>query len=143
MIELNKLKKTYGDTVALDPVSVAINDGICFGLIGPNGTGKSTLIKIIAGVTQKYDGEISFNGKPIEKNRFEIKKMIGYVPQDLVLEKTIFKTRSLMIEKTSSSFFQAIGSLFFKNSPNKWSLFVSALRQWHWPKTSRKFTGDD
>lgn len=89
MIELIKVTKRYGETTALDQVSVEINDGLCFGLIGPNGAGKSTLMKIIAGITQKYDGQISFNGKPIEKNRTEIKKTIGYVPQDLVLENVL------------------------------------------------------
>lgn len=89
MIELNNVTKKYEDTLALDQVSLTINNGICFGLIGPNGAGKSTLMKIIAGITQKYDGEISFNKKPIEKNRYEIKQTIGYVPQDLVLENVL------------------------------------------------------
>ena len=89
MIELKNVKKKYEKSVALNQVSFSINDGICFGLIGPNGAGKSTLMKVIAGITRKYEGEIFFNGKPIEKSRNEVKKSIGYVPQDLVLENTL------------------------------------------------------
>lgn len=89
MIELKNVRKIYEKNVALNQVSFTINDGICFGLIGPNGAGKSTLMKVIAGITRKYEGEISFNGKSIEKSRNEVKKSIGYVPQDLVLENTL------------------------------------------------------
>lgn len=89
MIELKDVKKKYGKNVALNEVNFSINDGICFGLIGPNGAGKSTLMKVIAGITRKYEGEILFNGREIEKSRNEVKKYIGYVPQDLVLENTL------------------------------------------------------
>ncbi|MBV7271427.1 ABC transporter ATP-binding protein [Clostridium sp. PL3] len=89
MIELKNVKKSYEKNVALNQVSFTINDGICFGLIGPNGAGKSTLMKVIAGITRKYEGKIFFNGKSIEKSRNEVKKSIGYVPQDLVLENTL------------------------------------------------------
>lgn len=86
MIEIKNVSKNYGNKMALQQVSVTIREGICFGLIGPNGAGKSTLMKIIAGIIQKYQGEIFFNEKPIEKNRNEVKNVIGYVPQDIVLE---------------------------------------------------------
>lgn len=96
MIVLKNVSKKYDNKVALQQVSVTIREGICFGLIGPNGAGKSTLMKIIAGIIQKYQGEIFFNEKPIEKCRNEVKNVIGYVPQDIVLENLLTARDNLM-----------------------------------------------
>jgi ABC-2 type transport system ATP-binding protein len=96
MIKLKNVSKKYGNEMALQQVSVTIREGICFGLIGPNGAGKSTLMKIIAGIIQKYQGEIFFNEKPIEKCRNEVKNVIGYVPQDIVLENLLTARDNLM-----------------------------------------------
>jgi ABC-2 type transport system ATP-binding protein len=96
MIEIKCVSKNYSNKMALQQVSVTIREGICFGLIGPNGAGKSTLMKIIAGIIQKYQGEIFFNEKPIEKNRNEVKNVIGYVPQDIVLENLLTARDNLM-----------------------------------------------
>lgn len=96
MIKLKNVSKNYDNKVALQQVSFTIREGICFGLIGPNGAGKSTLMKIIAGIIQKSQGEIFFNEKAIEKCRNEVKTMIGYVPQDIVLENLLTARDNLM-----------------------------------------------
>lgn len=96
MIKLKNVSKNYDNKVALQQVSFTIREGICFGLIGPNGAGKSTLMKIIAGIIQKSQGEIFFNEQPIEKCRNEVKTMIGYVPQDIVLENLLTARDNLM-----------------------------------------------
>lgn len=82
-------------------VNLSINEGICFGLIGPNGAGKSTLMKIIAGIIQSYEGEIQYNNKTMRKSRREMKKTIGYIPQDLVLE-------NLLTARDNLSFFGGV-----------------------------------
>lgn len=89
MIQIAHLKKRYGNKQALDGISLSIPSGICFGLIGPNGAGKSTLMKILCGVLEEYEGEVSMNGIDIRERKAELKRKIGYVPQDIVLHETL------------------------------------------------------
>lgn len=63
MIEINNLKKIYGDRCVLDIEKLSINKGECVILKGHNGSGKSTLLKILAGTESKTDGEIAMTGQ--------------------------------------------------------------------------------
>ncbi|MBH8599232.1 ABC transporter ATP-binding protein [Thermoactinomyces sp. CICC 10523] len=96
MIQIAHLKKRYGNKQALDGISLSIPSGICFGLIGPNGAGKSTLMKILCGVLEEYEGEVSMNGIDIRERKAELKRKIGYVPQDIVLHETLTARDNLM-----------------------------------------------
>jgi ABC-2 type transport system ATP-binding protein len=89
MIRLSQIRKTYGDKPALKIVSFDIPEGGCFGLIGPNGAGKSTCMKILAGIIEEYEGEILFFGENGKTESKKVKKQIGYVPQDIVLNETL------------------------------------------------------
>lgn len=72
------VSKSYGDTVALDGVSVSIERGDVFGLVGPNGAGKTTLVRALTG-TIDVDGEVSlFDTSPREADR----ERIGLLPQE-------------------------------------------------------------
>jgi len=64
IIEVNDLVKTYPDVRAVDGVSLAIEQGICFGLLGPNGAGKTTLIEIIEGILRPDSGWTHYKGAP-------------------------------------------------------------------------------
>ncbi|RLF37236.1 MAG: ABC transporter ATP-binding protein [Thermoplasmata archaeon] len=78
MLEVLGVSKTYGDFVALSEVSFAVRPGEVLGLVGENGAGKSTTLKIIAGLIEPDSGEVRLFG---EKLRDDMKKMIGYLPE--------------------------------------------------------------
>lgn len=80
MIEISKVTKRFGKLAALKEVSTTCNKGEVIALIGPNGCGKTTLIKSILGMVVPDEGEILFNTKPIQKD-WLYRKHIGYMPQ--------------------------------------------------------------
>lgn len=80
MIELQAIDKQFGKLKALDSVSATFRLGECIALIGPNGCGKTTLIKSILGMVVPDKGTILFNGKDIRKD-WQYRAQIGYMPQ--------------------------------------------------------------
>lgn len=80
-IEIHNLSKLYGKFKALQDVELTVQQGTIFGLLGPNGAGKTTLIKAIAGALRPTTGTIKVLGLDPLKNRWEIRKKIGYMPQ--------------------------------------------------------------
>lgn len=79
MIELKNVTKKFGEVTALNRVSVTIRDGQVFGLIGTNGAGKSTMLRLAAGVLRPDAGEVSADGKPVYENP-EVKQEICFLP---------------------------------------------------------------
>ncbi len=84
-VEVIKLTKKYGNITALSEVSMDIEKGEIFGLFGPNGAGKSTFISVLATILRPTSGDIIVNGHSILKQPDLVKKMIGFVPQDIAL----------------------------------------------------------
>jgi len=81
-LSIKNLSKTYGNgVVALDDVSLEIPTGL-FGLLGPNGAGKSTLMRTIATLQEADSGKISLGDIDVLKQKNEVKKILGYLPQD-------------------------------------------------------------
>lgn len=81
LIEVEDLKKSYGDVKALNGIDMEVQKGEIVGVIGPNGAGKSTLMKIITG-QQDYDsGKVSAFGRDPEHESKEIKKRMGILPE--------------------------------------------------------------
>jgi len=81
-IEIKNLTKTYpGGFRALDNINLTITNGM-FGLLGPNGAGKSTLMRILVTLMQPTEGQVLVNGRDISGYRKEVRKMVGYLPQD-------------------------------------------------------------
>ncbi len=80
MIIATNVSKKFGKLKALDDVSVTCNKGECIALIGPNGCGKTTLIKCILGMVVSDSGFITFNGNNI-KHDWKYRENIGYMPQ--------------------------------------------------------------
>ena len=87
LMELKDIHKSFGNVDALKGVSISINAGECHCLLGDNGAGKSTFIKIMSGVHQPTSGQISINGQETEINnpRDAIDVGIATVYQDLAL----------------------------------------------------------
>ena len=80
-INIISLKKAYGNIHALRGIDLQIPEGKIYGLIGPNGSGKTTLIKSIVGAIKPSSGSISVCGMDPQKDKWEIRKLIGYMPQ--------------------------------------------------------------
>ena len=85
ILEIDNLKKYYGKIRGVENVSLSLTKGEIFGFIGPNGAGKSTTIRSIMGLINITEGKIFFNGKELDKDDIETKKMIGYLPSEVHL----------------------------------------------------------
>ncbi|MCY7967042.1 ABC transporter ATP-binding protein [Bacillus haynesii] len=85
VLEMHHLTKKFGDFVAVDNISLSIEEGEIFGLLGANGAGKSTTIHMISSLLRSNEGEILILGKNIAKHRKFAKMNIGIVPQDLAI----------------------------------------------------------
>lgn len=81
-ITVRNITKIYGKQKALDNVSFTIKTGEIVGFLGPNGAGKSTMMKIITGFIPQTSGEIMVNGLSVVSNSLEVKKQIGYLPEN-------------------------------------------------------------
>ncbi|MEI6047934.1 MAG: gliding motility-associated ABC transporter ATP-binding subunit GldA [Bacteroidota bacterium] len=74
--------KLYGEQKALDNVSFEVKTGEIVGFLGPNGAGKSTMMKIITGFMPASSGQVFVNGLDVETDNPEVKKQIGYLPEN-------------------------------------------------------------
>jgi len=81
MIELTHVTKAFGDILAVNDVSVKIKEGCLFGLIGTNGAGKSTILRMITGVFKQDSGEILIDGMEVY-DRVEAKKLFFFIPDE-------------------------------------------------------------
>ncbi|MBQ9138248.1 MAG: ABC transporter ATP-binding protein [Alistipes sp.] len=79
-IEVNNLTKSYGEVRALDGVSFAVRRGELFGLIGPDGAGKSTLFRLLTTLLRPDGGEAKVDGLDIVKDYLAIRSRVGYMP---------------------------------------------------------------
>ena len=82
MIEFLDVSKFFGDYKALDSATIKIEDGTTIGIVGPNGAGKTTLIRLLCGILKPSKGQILIDGKDLQKHQSEIKKIIGYLPEE-------------------------------------------------------------
>lgn len=81
-LQINNLSKTYSNGVkALDNLNLEIGSGM-FGLLGPNGAGKSSLMRTIATLQKPDSGSIKFDGINVLENQMELRKILGYLPQE-------------------------------------------------------------
>ncbi len=83
MIEIKNITKSYvkGQKI-IDNLSLKVNNGEILGFLGPNGAGKTTVIKMMTGILGIDKGEILIDGKSIEKEPYEAKKSIGFIPDN-------------------------------------------------------------
>ena len=84
-VEIRELNKKFETFVAIDNISLEIQEGEIYGLLGPNGAGKSTAIAIICGLLKPTSGEIKILDVDVTKSMKGQNKKIGYVPQEIAL----------------------------------------------------------
>ena len=89
IIQINNLTKTYGDITAVDNISFNVERGSLFAFLGINGAGKSTTINILCTLLQKDSGSVNIDGFNLDKDDFEIKKRIGIVFQNSILDESL------------------------------------------------------
>ena len=82
MINANSVTKKFGDLIALDSVDLTVETGSIFGLVGSNGAGKSTFMRLLSGVYKLDGGSIAIDGRDIAESP-EVRKGLIYVPDDL------------------------------------------------------------
>lgn len=85
VLEAAGLRKQFGQLQAVKDISIRIAPGETYGLLGPNGSGKTTTISMICGLLPADGGEIRIAGMPMTTTTLEPKKVIGLVPQDLAI----------------------------------------------------------
>ena len=93
VIELTNLCKTYNNgnqkNEVLKGINLNVSPGQIIGYIGPNGAGKSTTVKIICGLLDDFKGTVKVDGLDIRKDAIEIKKRIGYIPENAAIYESI------------------------------------------------------
>ena len=77
-LKIEKVSKYFGEKLAVDNISFDINKPGVFGLLGTNGAGKSTTIRMMLGILKKDSGEITWNGKKVERKNVNF----GYLPEE-------------------------------------------------------------
>lgn len=96
-IEIREITKLYGEQKALDSVSFTVNKGELLGFLGPNGAGKSTLMKIITGYIPASQGEIFVNGYKVTVESVDLRREIGYLPENNPLYSDLYVAEFLDI----------------------------------------------
>ena len=81
-IVIENLTKKYGDQKAVDNISLKVATGEILGFLGPNGAGKTTTMKIITNYIAADEGEVYIGGKSLKDDPYELKKHIGYLPEN-------------------------------------------------------------
>ncbi len=81
MLDIQDLYKTFGSVKAVDGISLTVNKGEIFGLLGTNGAGKTTTMKILACLLKPTSGKAIVNGMDVVKKPLEVKAQIGYLPE--------------------------------------------------------------
>ena len=89
IVEMTDIVKRYKELVALDHFNLEVAQGEIFGLLGPNGCGKTTAINCMLSLTQYESGTVELFGQPMSGDQFDLKRRIGLVMQDIGVYETL------------------------------------------------------
>jgi ABC-2 type transport system ATP-binding protein len=89
IVKIRNLQKKYGQKQVLHEINLEISSGQIIGYIGPNGAGKSTTIKILCGLIDEFGGEVTIFGKDLRTQKLEIKRQVGFIPENAVLYESL------------------------------------------------------
>ncbi|MBO5313301.1 MAG: ATP-binding cassette domain-containing protein [Clostridia bacterium] len=106
MVEIKNLVKNYGNKNAVDDISFTIKDGEIVGFLGPNGAGKSTTMNIITGYLSATSGTVTVNGFDIFREPIQVKKQIGFLPEQppLYIDMTVYEYLSFVFDLKGCEF---------------------------------------
>ncbi len=96
MISARNLTKRYAQNVAVDNLSLEVESGQFFGLLGPNGSGKTTTIHMLSTLLKPSEGSILINGIDVSQNPREVRRQIGLVFQESALDRTLSVEENLL-----------------------------------------------
>lgn len=96
MIELKGVTKRYGDIVAVKDLHLTVEDGEIMGIIGHNGAGKSTTLKMILGLIEPTSGQVWVMGRDMARDSAYVKRFIGYLPEESPLYENMTVTEYLV-----------------------------------------------
>lgn len=85
MIKISELTKRFGNFTAVNGLTLAIKEKEVFGLLGPNGSGKTTTLNMITGLAPSTSGEVLIGGMDPRKNARQVRAILGFVPQETAL----------------------------------------------------------
>ena len=97
-IQVFNLTKKYGETVAVEDLSLAVPSGTMFGFLGPNGSGKSTTIGCLTGLLEPTSGEIRILGEPLHDGSVALKRRMGVMPETLGLFDALYAHEFLFFQ---------------------------------------------
>ena len=120
MIRLTEVNKLYNQFAAVSALNLEVNDGEIMGIIGHNGAGKTTTLKMIAGLIAPTSGTVEVMGKDIARHSIEIKKQLGFLPEESPLYDSMTVTEYLL-------FFSELYSLPRKTAHERIDLLLSSL----------------
>ncbi len=112
LIEIKELTKKFGRFTAVNAINFSIRQGEILGFLGPNGAGKTTTIKMINGLLKISSGQVLIKGLDVQKNRRELKKLMGYMSQK-------FSLYPLLTSLENVEFFGGISGLNRHDIQNK------------------------
>lgn len=97
MLSLRSVTKRYGNTLALDNITLEVAEGEFFGLLGPNGAGKSTTMSLAAGLRQPDTGDVAVAGHSLANASSAVRHAFGFVPQSIALYNDLSAENNLRI----------------------------------------------
>ena len=89
IVDIRELQKRYGNIIAVENLSIQIKKGEIYGLVGPNGSGKTTTINSLLSIIDYNRGIIKIFGERMHSENYDVKKRIGYVPQEISVFKDL------------------------------------------------------
>ena len=113
ILRVHQLKKQYSGNYVLKGIDLQINEPQIIGYIGPNGAGKSTTIKILSGIIDDFEGDAFVLGMDVRKKPLDIKKRIGYIPEQAALYDVLTPLEYL---KFTGRLYQLEGAVIEKKS---------------------------
>ena len=97
-IEINSLSKNFKKSIAVDNISLNVEEGEIFGFLGPNGAGKSTTMMILTTLLKPTSGYASVYGYDVISNPSEVRKNIGFVQQEIGIDEYLTARENLQFQ---------------------------------------------